>query len=214
MKFRTAILAAAVCGLSFPTLADIKLDLPYSAELVLVNGYEAEGNDPLTLENGENQIAFRYQDGYRENGEHKLFKSDVIIVTFEGQDSAYKLEVPKLRTAQDTQKFNKRPSVSLKDSEGSDVSFAQDKLIKSGLQFGRDYEAEIAAYNQTDKPAALQAAVAVTTLPAAVPAQTAKPAVKGQQPQGKNVAENMLNYWYEQADEATRARFKARINQQ
>ncbi|GAL08649.1 hypothetical protein JCM19237_136 [Photobacterium aphoticum] len=32
--------------------------------------------------------------------------------------------------------------------------------------------------------------------------------------QPRNVAENMLNYWYEQADEVTRARFKAKINQQ
>lgn len=204
MKFRTAILAITACGLSFPTLADIKLDLPYSAELVLVNGYEANGNDSLTLKNGENQIAFRYQDGYRENGEHKQFKSNVIIVTFEGQDSTYNLELPKLRTVQDTHKFNKNPAITLTDHQGNQVNFTQDKLIKSGLQFGRDYEAEIASYNLTDKPAVLKSA-------AAIHPQTAK----GQQhPQGKNVAENMLNYWYEQADEATRERFKARINQQ
>ena len=214
MKFRTAILALAACGLSFPTLADINLELPYSAELVLVNGQEANGNAPLTLENGENQIAFRYQNSYRENGEHQLFKSDVIIVTFAGEDTSYQLELPKLRSAQDTQKFNKTPSVSLLDSQGKQVNFAQDKLMKHGLQFGRDFEAEIAAYNHTDKPAALKLAAADNNQPVVAAVHPAKPQAQGeQQPQGKNVAENMLNYWYEQADEATRQRFKARINQ-
>lgn len=214
MKFRTAILALAACGLSFPTLADIKLALPYSAELVLINGIEADGNDPVSLKNGENQIAFRYQDSYRENGEHQLFKSDVVIVKFSGQDSTYNLELPKLRNAQDAQKFNKSPSLTLTDEQGNPVDYAQDKLMKHGLQFGRNFEAEIATYNQTDKPAALKSAMAITTLPAITAAPTAKPAVDGKPlPQGKNVAENMLNYWYAQADEATRERFKAHINQ-
>lgn len=210
MKFRTAILALAACGLSFPTLADIKLELPYSADLVLVNGQEASGNDTLTLQNGENQIAFRYQDGYRENGEQQVFKSEVIIMSFSGQDASYQLKMPKLRNSQDTRKFNKSPKLTLTDSQGNSVDFTQDKLIKHGLQLGRDFEAEIAAYNLTDKPAALKSVVAVQPV---APAYTNKANAHSQQPQGKNVAENMLNYWYEQADQATRERFKARINQ-
>jgi len=206
MKFRTAILALAACGLSFSALANVKLELPYSAELVLVNGLEADGNDPVLLSNGENQVAFRYQDSYRENGEHQLFKSDVVIMKFSGQDSTYHLELPKLRTAQDTQRFNKSPALTLTDGQGKSIDFQQDKLMKHGLQFGRDLEKEIAQYNLTDKPAALKSAVAITTLPAIAPVGDTKQ-------QGKNVAENMLNYWYSQADEATRERFKASINQ-
>ena len=61
MKLRTAIIALTACGLSFPTLADVNLELPKSAELVLVNGVDAEGNNALTLKDGKNQIAFRIE---------------------------------------------------------------------------------------------------------------------------------------------------------
>ncbi|WP_299015524.1 DUF2057 domain-containing protein [uncultured Photobacterium sp.] len=206
MKFRTAILALTACGLSFPSLADIKLELPYSAELVLVNGIEKDGNDPLVLKNGANQIAFRYQDGYRENGEYQIFKSDVIVMKFSGEDASYRLKLPKLRTEPETRRFNSKPSMTLTDHQNHAVNFSQDKLMKSGIQFGRDYEAEIAAYNQTDKPAAVKSAAAITTLSAM--------ANIDEKQKGKNVAESMLNYWYEQADPATRERFKARINQE
>ncbi|MDV5169151.1 DUF2057 domain-containing protein [Photobacterium rosenbergii] len=223
MKFRTALMALAACGISFSSLADVKLDLPHQADLVLVNGVEQDGNDTLTLPNGVNQFAFTYIDSLRENGDDYLYKSDVIIVKFDASDEALKLELPKLRTAQDARKFNKSPKVSLVAANGEKISFEQDKLIKSGLQFGRDFEKEIAVYNQSGKAAAVAAtattaAVAATAaVPTTLPA-TAAPAATSPKPpvdqQTRNVAENMLNYWYEQADEATRARFKAKINQE
>ncbi|UTV28858.1 YccT family protein [Photobacterium atrarenae] len=210
MKLHTAVLTLAACGLSASALADVKVELPYSSELVLVNGKEATGNDALILANGEHQIALRYQDNYRENGDYKLYKSEVIIVKFAGQDTTYRLELPKLHTARDVRRYDKAPTVNITDPQGKAIEFTQDKLVKHGLQFGRDYEKEIEAYNLTNAPAALPA-LAATPAPqlAAAPA-TSKAAVPAQ---GQNVAENMLLYWYEQADEATRERFKARINQ-
>ncbi|MBC7004841.1 DUF2057 domain-containing protein [Photobacterium sp. BZF1] len=221
MKFRTALMALAACGISFSTLADVKLDLPYQADLVLVNGVEQDGNDTLTLPNGVNQFAFTYIDSLRENGDDYLYKSDVIIVKFDASDEALKLDLPKLRTAQDARKFNKSPQLALVAANGEKIDFEQDKLIKSGLQFGRDFEKEIAVYNQSGKAAAVAttaAVVATAAVPATLPATAAPAATSPKSPvdqqQTRNVAENMLNYWYEQADEATRARFKAKINQE
>ncbi|MGR5062314.1 YccT family protein [Photobacterium sp. DNB22_13_2] len=217
MKFRTALMAIAACGISFSSLADVTLDLPYQADLVLVNGIEQDGNDTLTLPNGVNQFAFTYVDSLRNNGDDYLYQSDVIVVKFDASDEALKLDLPKLRTAQDARKFNKSPKFSLVAVNGEKVSFKQDKLMKSGLQLGRDFEKEIAVYNQSGKVAAVAttatAAVVPVTLPAATPSSTSpKPPVDQQQT--RNVAENMLDYWYAQADEATRARFKAKINQE
>lgn len=211
MKLHTAVLAVAACGLSASALADIQIELPYSSELVLVNGKEATGNDALTLANGEHQIAFRYQDNYRENGDYKLYQSEVIIVKFAGEDTRYQLELPKLRTARDVRRYDKAPTVSITNPQGESIEFAQDKLVKHGLQFGRDYEEEIQAYNLTQAPAAL-ASLVVSPAPQ-LAAAPATPKAANQAKKGQNVAENMLLYWYEQADEATRERFKARINQ-
>ncbi|PSW03709.1 YccT family protein [Photobacterium lipolyticum] len=209
MKLRTAILALTACGLSFPSLADMNIDLPDSAELILVNGVKAEGNDTLTLKNGQNQIAFRYDDGFRENGEYSLFRSDVVIMTFTGIDTHYSLTLPKLRSSLEGREFNRKPALTLTDKSGTPVTFEQGKLMKNGMQLGRDFEAEIAAYNQTSQPAA----VAAISLQATSQLATNINTNTANQAQGENVAENMLNYWYEQADEATRIRFKSRINQ-
>ncbi|UXI02474.1 DUF2057 domain-containing protein [Photobacterium sp. TY1-4] len=211
MKLHTALLALAACGLSTAALAEVKVELPYSSELVLVNGKEATGNETLTLHNGEHQIAFRYQDNYRENGDYKLYKSEVIIIKFAGQDTTYQLALPKLRTAREVSRFDNTPTLNLTDPQAQSVSFAQDKLVKHGMQFGRDYEKEIQAYNLTNAPAAL-ASLAVTPAPQLVAAPTTANTATPEK--GQNVAENMLFYWYEQADAATRERFKAQINQQ
>ncbi|MGF1723791.1 YccT family protein [Photobacterium nomapromontoriensis] len=208
MKFRTALITIAACGLSFPSLANVTLELPYQAELVLVNGVEKSGNTPLNLPNGINQIAFTYQDSLRENGDDHLFKSDVIIVKFAAKDTTVALDLPKFRSSQEAKKFNKSPKFTLVENDNNKLSFKQDKLIKTGLQLGRNYEEEIAAYNMTGKIAAVAPVVAVT-LPEGI-----SPNAKSGETQVRNVAENMLNYWYAQADEATRARFKAKITQQ
>ncbi|GAL08650.1 putative secreted protein [Photobacterium aphoticum] len=155
MKFRTALLALMACGLSFPSLADVNLSLPYQAELVLVNGVEKEGNQPLVLPNGVNQIAFTYRDSLRENGDDFLYTSDVIIVKFTADDEKLHLQLPKLRTGMDGKNFNKTPQVTLVNDAGDTVAFKQDKLMKAGLQFGRDYEKEMVTYNASGKVAAV-----------------------------------------------------------
>ncbi|OAN17654.1 hypothetical protein A3K86_01655 [Photobacterium jeanii] len=217
MKLRTACIALAAASLSLPALADVTVNLPTTASLVLVNGKSIDGTDTLSLKDGTNQIAFRYEGGYRENGDYTVYSSDVIIMKFDGNKANYTLKLPKINSEIEGNRFNKKPKIALVDASGNDVKFEQGKLIKHGIQFGRNYEAEMAAYNQTEQPAALIGAVAVTTLPATVtPAVTStQPVAKtSPTPQGENVAENMLNYWYSQADEATKARFKARINQE
>ncbi|MGF1834674.1 YccT family protein [Photobacterium sanguinicancri] len=214
MKLRTAFIVLAAASVSLPALADVTLTLPSTAELILVNGKSAEGNDTLTLKDGMNQVAFRYEGGYRENGDYTLFSSNVMIIKFDGTNADYTLKLPNIKSEIEGSRFNKKPVITLLDENDKPAEFKQDKLIKNGIQFGRNFEAEIAAYNQTSKPAALSGAVAVTTLPAVVATTpTTNTAASVAPQQGENTAESMLNYWYSQADEATKARFKARISQ-
>lgn len=216
MKLRHALLTLAACGISVPAFADVSLDLPYQAELILINGVKKDVKSPLTLPNGENQIAFRYEDSVRENGDDNFFSSDIVIVKFNATDEKLTLSLPKLRTSSDARKFNQSPELTLTNEAGKVIDTQKDKLMKSGLQFGRNYESEMAAYNAAGKIASVSTLAASTTAPVTATMATTAPAsstVSSNQ-QGASVAENMLNYWYEQADAETRARFKARINQQ
>ncbi len=204
-------LLAALITLSvgFPALADITLKMPYNAELVLVNGKDASGNEKIKLPNGINQIAFRYQGNFYQQDQESSFDSDVIIMTFKGFNTSYSLSLPNLRTMNAAQKFNHKPTLTLTDKKGKAVPFKQDKLMKKGLQFGRDYEAEIAAYNKTNQAAALSSLNIDT---ASIPAQTPSTSSNDASPVNNQVnVGQMLDFWYSQADEATKESFKKRI---
>ncbi|SKA36360.1 YccT family protein [Photobacterium toruni] len=209
MKLRTALLSLAACSISFSSFADVTLNLPQSAELVLVNGANAEGNAPQILKNGNNQIAFRYNKNYRENGDSHLFRSEVVIMTFSGNDATYTLQLPSISSGYQAQKFNNHPEMSLLSANGSEVPFKEDLLIKEGIQIGRNFQQEMAQYNLSQAPAALPSIVMVNEIqPVQLPASST--------PKGKKIDQayvaKMLNYWYSKANTTTQQDFKANIN--
>ncbi|MEC6796996.1 DUF2057 domain-containing protein [Photobacterium sp. S4TG1] len=208
MKLRTALFSLAACSISFSSFADVTLNLPNSAELVLVNGVNAEGNAPQTLNNGSNQIAFRYDKNYRENGDTHLFRSEVVVMTFAGNDATYTLQLPHISSAYQAQKFNNHPTMSLLSADGSEVPFKHDVLIKNGLQINRDFPQEIAQYNLSKAPAALASVVTASEIQRMQPAI---PATKDNKVDQAYVTK-MLNYWYNKADTTTQDNFKASIN--
>lgn len=209
MKLRTALLSLAVCSISFPSFADVTLNLPQSAELVLVNGVNAQGNTPQTLNNGNNQIAFRYDKDYRENGDTHLFRSEVVVMTFSGNDATYTLQLPNISSAYQAQKFNSQPTLSLLTANGSEVPFKHDLLIKNGIQINRNYQQEIAQYNLSKAPAALASAITANEM------QRVQQQVRAEEKDGQidqAYVTKMLNYWYSKADATTQQHFKAKIN--
>ncbi|WP_298769508.1 DUF2057 domain-containing protein [uncultured Shewanella sp.] len=209
MKKMPLFAALITLSVGFPVLANVTLKMPYNSDLILVNGKDASGNEKIKLPNGINQVAFRYQGNFYQQDQESSFDSDVIIMTFEGFNASYSLSLPNLRTMNAAQQFNHKPQLTLTDKTGNSVPFKQGKLMKKGLQFGRDYEAEIAAYNQTSQPAALDTLVKNT--PAIAP-QTTSQVSNATTPVNSQVnVGQMLDFWYSQADEATRASFKKRI---
>lgn len=198
MKLWNVITVVIISTLSLPVFADINLSTPTQLKLQVVNGKNTKNKKPLVLKNGKNQIAFRYEDRYRTGSEETFFTSDVILMTFEGNDQNYVITLPKLPSKAQREDFNNKPAITLTDSNGVAVPFEQSKLMKNGIQFNRDLIAELAVYNQTSKPASLN-----KPTPAIIPA--------GNESES-DVVGKMLDYWYSKADEKTRSQFKARIN--
>jgi len=191
-------IAMASC-ISSQALANIQLTMPSQVKLQLVNGEKSSSASPVLLKNGQNQIAFRYQDRYRVGGDDLFYSSDIIIMSFVGKDDNYVMTVPKLTSQAERNAFDENPSISLKDSQSQNVLFEQGKLLKSGVQFGRDLVTEMKNYNLTAQPASLQQGVTIIPTP-------------GTQSE-VDVAGKMLDYWYQKADQKTREQFKLRINQ-
>ncbi|BAC97472.1 uncharacterized protein conserved in bacteria [Vibrio vulnificus YJ016] len=212
IKPLTCILAMSISGLA---TAAVTLHVPDDVTLFVANGQKAKlsgslfaSSKTIELPNGENQIVFQYEPYFSQGNDRIGVESNVIIAKFSANDTDLNFELPKYRDHRVAEQEIKQMQWQLVDEQGAAVTKSEDKLVKSGMQIGRDYAREAADYNQTGGIAAIGTAVSVATIKTE-PVADVETKVKA----GDNTAEEMLHFWYDKADEATKARFKAYINQ-
>lgn len=206
------------------------LHLPDRTETVFVNNKASHQQSKVlldsTLPNGMQQIAFRYQARYRDNGSQNDFISDVIVLRFNASEQDYRLTLPPINSAASAKKFNLKPAITLTDSSGNTIAFTQDKLIKSGLQIGRDFVQEMAQYNASAAIAAVASSAVITpslnpvsgaTIASDHSSQVISPSADVIEVTAEDITQaevmRMLDYWYQKANNQTQAEFKAKINQ-
>lgn len=252
MKYQSILCATALMLVAVqPATADVNLNLPKNAEVLTVNGKPAVKSSNLVLADGINQIAFRYAAQYRQQADSVHYLSDVLIVRFDASAQTLTLTLPTINSARDAKKFDESPKLTLSNTQDEAVSFISDKLIKNGIQLGRDFEHEILQYNLSNHPASLnltmntattqandaiapvlasqpqirQTAVvtstnliapAVMSSAAAAVNDKAQPTTSVTSTTAPSQAEisQMLDYWYKQANDNTKASFKAKINKE
>ncbi|MCG6285567.1 DUF2057 domain-containing protein [Vibrio vulnificus] len=212
IKPLTCILAMSISGLA---TAAVTLHVPDDVTLFVANGQKAKlsgslfaSSKTIELPNGENQIVFQYEPYFSQGNDRIGVESNVIIAKFSANDTDLNFELTKYRDHRVAEQEIKQMQWQLVDEQGAAVTKSEDKLVKSGMQIGRDYAREAADYNQTGGIAAIGTAVSVATIKTE-PVADVETKVKA----GDNTAEEMLHFWYDKADEATKARFKAYINQ-
>ncbi|EPT8341778.1 DUF2057 domain-containing protein [Vibrio vulnificus] len=212
IKPLTCILAMSISSLA---TAAVTLHVPDDVTLFVANGQKAKlsgslfaSSKTIELPNGENQIVFQYEPYFSQGNDRIGVESNVIIAKFSATDTDLNFELPKYRDHRVAEQEIKQMQWQLVDEQGAAVTKSEDKLVKSGMQIGRDYAREAADYNQTGGIAAIGTTVSVATIKTE-PVADVETKVKA----GDNTAEEMLHFWYDKADEATKARFKAYINQ-
>ncbi|MGI2177333.1 DUF2057 domain-containing protein [Shewanella frigidimarina] len=224
---------ALLCLTLSPMGIAASLQLPDRAETVLVNGKASQQQSSVKLDlsmpDNMQQIAFRYQARYRDNGSQNNFISDVVILRFQASEQNYQLTLPTINSASRANQFNDQPTITLTDNTGKSIVFTQDKLMKSGLQIGRNFAQEIAQYNGSGAIAAIASAKRITskTTTAAPVAAIVPVAITTEVTASNNTADTqvnkteditqaeisrMLDYWYQKANTNTQAEFKAKIN--
>lgn len=225
MNFKLPVIAI-LATLTTPAIAQVSLTLPKTAEVFVVNGVVTEDQHELILEDGNNQIVFKYNTSFRLQGQQKRFTSEAVILTFNSQDAKLELSLPRLRAESDADNFNKHPEMTLIDEAGAEIQYKSDLLLKEGIQLGRDYDIEIADYNTSSAPAALPNLVKESSnTPSVLPATALAASEKSVPTTNTSIATQktsvekeqinvgqMLDFWYSQADEETRKAFKQRIN--
>ena len=82
--------------------------------------------------------------------------SDVFVVTFNTGNTRLNMQPWNIKKTTQLEDFNQHPKIVLTDSRGKTITHQIDKLEKEGFQLMRDYAQELAAFNQSDSPAALK----------------------------------------------------------
>ncbi|MCV5837312.1 DUF2057 domain-containing protein, partial [Escherichia coli] len=83
-----------------------------------------------------------------EDGKRRKFDSQPLLLEFDAEkDAELSLTYKTFRTIEEAKAFELDPKVVLKDKNGKEVDFSMVQLRKGGLQGFRDYEREVADYN-------------------------------------------------------------------
>ncbi|MGL5366513.1 MAG: YccT family protein, partial [Plesiomonas shigelloides] len=144
-----------------------------------------------------------------------LFTSAPIVASFDASaDQKLTIELPKLNTDSDGKRFNQSLDFRLVDQNGKTVPYKSDVLAVDGLMSSRNIQEALATYNHSSSAAAVAnlapAMTATLAVPVAAGTATAANTAVTQQTvtlQGENVPEQMLQYWFQQADAKTQQRF-------
>lgn len=132
-----------------------------------------------------------------------------MIVTFQGNAEDLVISAPVIRNLDSGDKFNQMPNITVKTKSGNAISAKVDVLKQEGLFPSANVLNDLAEYNASGAAASVSAFAATTSANSmvAAPAGNAK-ANKGKVVvQGENVAEQQLQYWFQQADKETQTRF-------
>lgn len=197
------------------TLADIELNPANGVGILAINGKPVEsgtlfsGAPELKLANGKAQIVAEYTAEIIESADdYVLEKTDTFVLTFEARDTTVSIQAPEISSRYDLKAFNETGNWRLLDTQGNTLPFTFGKLEKEGFQLGRDYEKELKKFNSSGSSAALNS-LAIETHSFQ---NTSQPytAADNAHPDQKMVGQ-MLQFWFEQANEETKNKFKSWI---
>ncbi|EPP6381769.1 YccT family protein [Vibrio alginolyticus] len=162
MMKKTTTLLGLCAMLSAPAFA---AQLTLQSELVprVLNGefvYPAKNNS-IELKDGENQLAVTVGQIVFEDGKRRKFDSQPLVLEFDAEtDTELSLTYQTFRTIEEARAFELDPKVVLKDKNGKEVAFSMVQLRKGGLQGFRDYEREVADYNNAMNKESTKASIA------------------------------------------------------
>ena len=198
MKVRNRFIAFGALWCGFVTLPAMAatFEVPRSFEIMYVDLESAGhfGNDfKVDIDEGQHQIVVRFNKLLRSGGDTQKYQSEPIVLDLQFEkDTYFTLKAPYISTKKQAEANAKDPQFTIYDNvNGQDVDYRQQSLkTKSGLQNTRDYVSEIerlTAPNSTSN----------TNVSSAGPVPA--PIIMTE-----DVALEMMQFWYNQSDDATR----------
>lgn len=170
------------------------------------DGQKVKKSTKLEVAEGkQHQVVLEVSSIYRDGGDNSFFESQPIVITFNGSAENVVVKAPKLSTAQDVEKFKQSPILAVETASGKALAFKQDFLKGEGFLPNANVTENLANYNAGENKAAVKG-LATTSMPAVI-ASNGKASKGKVMVQGENIAEQQLQYWFQQADKETQQRF-------
>ncbi|MCX2961519.1 curli polymerization inhibitor CsgI-related protein [Rodentibacter caecimuris] len=214
MKLRTFAFGIATLLASTASFAGV-VSSSSNIDFLAIDGQKAsksllnKNNSFNINDSNTHQVVVRVGEIVGSGSSQSLFESNPIIVTFQGSTEDIVISTPSIRTKAEAEKFNGAPVISVKTTSGQDIPAKIDTLKQEGLFPSANIVSDLANYNASGATTAVPALATASMQPmmGAMPATNGK-ATKGKVVvQGENVAEQQLQYWFQQADKETQTRF-------
>lgn len=152
------------------------------------------------------QVVVEVSSIYQSGSDSNFFESSPIVMSFNGSPEDIQIIAPNLRSSFDVEKFKENPTFTIKTASGKQLDYKKDYLKGEGFLPNANIEGNLANYNSGDGVAAVKG-LAAMPMAAMMPMQNGKAAKGKVMVQGENIAEQQLQYWFQQADKETQKRF-------
>ncbi|WP_421849539.1 DUF2057 family protein [Marinomonas sp.] len=195
IKNSVVVFGALLTALATAPAMAATFEVPRSFEIMYVDLESASqfGNDfKVDIDEGQHQIVVRFNKLLRSGGDTENFQSEPIVLDLQFEKNAYlTLKAPYISTKKQAESNAKDPQFTIYDDvNGQDVDYKKQNLAtKSGLQNTRDYVTEI------ERLTAKNTLSNVSSGSSPVPAPILMT---------EDVALEMMQFWYNRSDEATR----------
>jgi hypothetical protein len=213
MKFGLVVAGLFSLSLSVSAAATT-LKLSPDIDLLVVDGKKITGSllkgaDSLELDGGQHQLLFKVTKSIRKNARTQvLYTSLPLIVVFNSQNvSSVSIELPRIENERESRHFDDALNYKIIDKNGKALAVKRDVLPMHTLSADTHLEKVIADYNAQARPASVPALAHLRATTIADPPNSAMANQKVITMKGENVSEQMLQYWFLQADKETQKRF-------
>lgn len=205
MKLTKVALVASVFFASATSFAGT-LSGSSNVSFVAFDGQKVKKNAQLSVnDNQQHQAVVEVSSIYQSGSDSAFFESQPIVIRFAGSSEDVKIIAADLRSENDVAAFKKSPKFKVQTASGKALAYTHDYLKGEGFMPNANIVDNLTAYNNGDNPASVKS-LAATPMAAMLPANGK--ASKGKvMVQGENIAEQQLQYWFQQADKATQQRF-------
>ncbi|EKN3345096.1 DUF2057 family protein [Yersinia ruckeri] len=219
MKIGLMAMGVLIACLSASALATT-LKLSPEIDLLVVDGKNMSGSllkgaDSLELNSGQHQILFKVAKNLSDDASAQIFyTSPPLVVVFNTHNvKSVAIRLPAIANPREGLKFTRNPIYQLVDHNTHILPVRSDVLHPEDLSNSPSLENLMALYNLGNHKASVPSFASIPPSTTSAVPGTTLPAVgsnitdKTTRLNGENVSEQMLQYWFLQADKDTQKRF-------